>query len=161
MRNNKAPSRISRSRPGGRPAGLPGCRRAASESVAGGASGAGGGRRGAPPGCADRQAGRGENYGNQGNGAPGPVRKCRSAACATSGARPAAARRPRTRELEMVSIPGAMTPTEIVQAAQWGASVVKVFPAGNLGPDYIKAVRGPLDHIPLCAGSASLRFSGA
>ena len=57
----------------------------------------------------------------------------------------------RTRELEMVSIPGAMTPTEIVQAAQWGASVVKVFPAGNLGPDYIKAVRGPLDHIPLCA----------
>ena len=51
----------------------------------------------------------------------------------------------------MVSIPGAMTPTEIVQAAQWGASVVKVFPAGNLGPDYIKAVRGPLDHIPLCA----------
>lgn len=46
------------------------------------------------PGGADRQAVRGENYGNQGNGAPGPVRKCRSAACATSGARPAAARRP-------------------------------------------------------------------
>jgi len=45
-------------------------------------------------GGADRQAGRGENYGNQGNGAPGPVRKCRSAACATSGARPAAARHP-------------------------------------------------------------------
>ena len=57
----------------------------------------------------------------------------------------------RTRELGLVSLPGAMTPTEIVQAAQWGASVVKVFPAGNLGPDYIKAVRGPLDHIPLCA----------
>ena len=57
----------------------------------------------------------------------------------------------RTRQLGMVSIPGAMTPTEIVQAHQWGASVVKVFPAGDLGPGYIKSIRGPLNHIPLCA----------
>ena len=57
----------------------------------------------------------------------------------------------RTRELGLVSVPGAMTPTEIVQAHQWGASVVNVFPAGNLGAGYIKAVRGPLNHIPLCA----------
>lgn len=57
----------------------------------------------------------------------------------------------RTRELGMVSIPGAMTPSEIVRAHQWGASIVKVFPAGDLGPGYIKAIRGPLNHIPLCA----------
>lgn len=57
----------------------------------------------------------------------------------------------KTRELGLVSIPGAMTPTEIVQADQWGASIVKVFPAGDLGPSYIKSVRAPLSHIMLCA----------
>lgn len=57
----------------------------------------------------------------------------------------------KTRELGLVSIPGAMTPTEIVQADQWGASIVKVFPAGDLGPGYIKSIRAPLSHIPLCA----------
>lgn len=57
----------------------------------------------------------------------------------------------KTRELGMVSMPGAMSPTEIASADQWGASMVKVFPAGNLGPGYIKAVRGPMDHIILCA----------
>lgn len=57
----------------------------------------------------------------------------------------------KTRALGLVSIPGAMSPTEIVRADQWGASIVKVFPAGDLGPGYIKSVRGPLSHIRLCA----------
>ena len=57
----------------------------------------------------------------------------------------------RTKALGMVSIPGAMTPTEIVTAYELGADIVKVFPAGVLGVEYFKAVRAPLSHIPLAA----------
>ena len=46
-------------------------------------------------------------------------------------------------------IPGAMTPTEILTAWEAGADMVKVFPASVLGPNFIKAVRGPLPQIPL------------
>lgn len=56
-----------------------------------------------------------------------------------------------TKDLNMISIPGAFSPTEIAKAQQLGADFVKVFPAGSLGSDYIKAVRGPLDSIPLLA----------
>ena len=41
--------------------------------------------------------------------------------------------------------PGAYTPTEIYLANRLGATAVKVFPANQLGPDYIKNVLGPLD----------------
>lgn len=57
----------------------------------------------------------------------------------------------RTRELGMVSLPGAMTPSEIKQAYNAGADFVKLFPAGNLGAGYVKAVKAPLNHIPLLA----------
>ena len=57
----------------------------------------------------------------------------------------------RTVELGLVSMPGAFTPTEIITAHRLGADFVKVFPAATLGPDYIKAVRGPCNHIPLLA----------
>jgi 2-dehydro-3-deoxyphosphogluconate aldolase/(4S)-4-hydroxy-2-oxoglutarate aldolase len=56
-----------------------------------------------------------------------------------------------TKKLGLVSLPGAMTPSEIVAAHNWGADIVKVFPAGDLGPGYIKSLRGPLGHIPLMA----------
>lgn len=56
-----------------------------------------------------------------------------------------------TRGLGPVSIPGAMTPTEIAFAYSLGADIVKVFPAGALGIDYFKAVRAPLRHIPMAA----------
>ncbi|NIA12231.1 MAG: bifunctional 4-hydroxy-2-oxoglutarate aldolase/2-dehydro-3-deoxy-phosphogluconate aldolase [Nitrospiraceae bacterium] len=46
-------------------------------------------------------------------------------------------------------IPGAMTPTEILTAWELGADMVKVFPASILGPQYLKAVHGPLPQIPL------------
>lgn len=45
--------------------------------------------------------------------------------------------------------PGAYTPTEIYRAWSLGASMVKVFPAGKLGPDYIKEVLAPLNQIKL------------
>lgn len=57
----------------------------------------------------------------------------------------------RARELNMVSMPGALSPTEIVTAARAGADIVKLFPAGELGLGYVKAVRGPLSHIPMAA----------
>ncbi|MCL2867163.1 MAG: bifunctional 4-hydroxy-2-oxoglutarate aldolase/2-dehydro-3-deoxy-phosphogluconate aldolase [Clostridia bacterium] len=56
-----------------------------------------------------------------------------------------------TRKLNLVSLPGAMTPSEIAAAYEAGADFVKVFPAGVLGPSYIRAVRAPLPHIPLLA----------
>ena len=47
-------------------------------------------------------------------------------------------------------IPGAMSPTEIVTAWQAGATCVKVFPLQTVGGvSYIKALQGPLGHIPL------------
>lgn len=46
-----------------------------------------------------------------------------------------------------LSIPGVMTPTEIVNAHRAGADVVKVFPASSLGINYIKELQGPLGHI--------------
>jgi len=51
----------------------------------------------------------------------------------------------------MIAIPGALTPSEIVTAYEAGASIVKLFPAGNFGVDYVKAIRGPINHIPLMA----------
>lgn len=47
--------------------------------------------------------------------------------------------------------PGTMTPTEIVRAYKAGASAVKVFPLGSLGVNYLKEIRGPLNHIPMVA----------
>jgi len=48
-------------------------------------------------------------------------------------------------------VPGAMTPTEIVQAWKFGAQAVKVFPSGTLGASFIKELQGPLSHIPMVA----------
>ena len=48
-----------------------------------------------------------------------------------------------------VVCPGALTPTEIVNAQQAGADIIKIFPASLLGPEYIKAVRAPLPQIRL------------
>ena len=57
----------------------------------------------------------------------------------------------RTRELSMVSIPGALTPSEVVEAHSYGADFVKLFPVSTLGAEYVKAVRAPLPHTKLLA----------
>lgn len=49
----------------------------------------------------------------------------------------------------VVAMPGALSPTEIVTALEWGADLIKVFPASVGGPEYIKAVRAPLPQAPL------------
>ncbi len=46
-------------------------------------------------------------------------------------------------------IPGGFTPTEIYNAWQLGADMVKVFPANQFGPGYIKDIKGPLNQIKL------------
>lgn len=55
----------------------------------------------------------------------------------------------RTRELGMVSMPGALTPTEVMTAHWAGANFVKLFPAGNLGTGYVKAVKAPISHVDI------------
>jgi len=47
------------------------------------------------------------------------------------------------------AMPGAFSPSEIQQAWEWGASVVKVFPASHLGKGYIKDLLAPLPHLRL------------
>ncbi|HEX8328505.1 MAG TPA: bifunctional 4-hydroxy-2-oxoglutarate aldolase/2-dehydro-3-deoxy-phosphogluconate aldolase [Hymenobacter sp.] len=46
-------------------------------------------------------------------------------------------------------LPGALTPTEIYNATEMGAAVVKIFPGNIVGPDYVKALRGPMPHVKL------------
>lgn len=51
----------------------------------------------------------------------------------------------------MVSMPGALTPTEVLTAHAYGADFVKLFPVGNLGASYMKAVHAPVNHVRLLA----------
>lgn len=44
---------------------------------------------------------------------------------------------------------GALTPSEVFRAHQLGSDVVKLFPGSAVGPDYVKALRGPFPHIPI------------
>lgn len=56
-----------------------------------------------------------------------------------------------TKEQKLVSIPGAMTPSEILTAHNAGADFVKLFPAGYLGLPYLKDIRAPISHVKLLA----------
>lgn len=59
-------------------------------------------------------------------------------------------------------VPGALTPTEILRAHSLGAAAVKLFPAGSVGPPYVRAVRGPIPDIPLVpTGGIGLEEVGA
>lgn len=49
-------------------------------------------------------------------------------------------------------IPGALTPSEVMQAHKAGAHFVKIFPCAQIGgPAYIKALKAPFPHVPLIA----------
>lgn len=67
-------------------------------------------------------------------------------------------------ENEVVVLPGALTPTEVLLAYKAGADFVKVFPCSHVGGDrYIRALKAPLPHVPLVAAggvtqSAAARF---
>ena len=64
-------------------------------------------------------------------------------------------------ERGVAAMPGCFTPTEILDAWDAGADVVKVFPATSLGPNFFKDVRGPLPHVKLMpTGGVSLDNAG-
>lgn len=56
-----------------------------------------------------------------------------------------------TKRLELVSIPGALTPSEATVAHRAGADFVKLFPVSQLGAGYVKALCAPLSHIRFLA----------
>jgi 2-dehydro-3-deoxyphosphogluconate aldolase/(4S)-4-hydroxy-2-oxoglutarate aldolase len=54
------------------------------------------------------------------------------------------------RRAEIAVLPGALTPTEVLEAFRRGGDMVKIFPAQNLGgASYLRALRGPFPEIPL------------
>jgi len=58
--------------------------------------------------------------------------------------------------LGLLAVPGASTPTEILAAHRHGARLVKVFPSGALGgPEYLRAVRGPLADVAIVPTSGA------
>ncbi|WP_286163099.1 bifunctional 4-hydroxy-2-oxoglutarate aldolase/2-dehydro-3-deoxy-phosphogluconate aldolase [Bacillus sp. es.034] len=54
-----------------------------------------------------------------------------------------------TKRYGIPSIPGALTPTEILTAFELGADMIKVFPANTFGSGYVKSIHGPFPSIPL------------
>lgn len=59
--------------------------------------------------------------------------------------------------LNVPLLSGAATPGEILQAYEWGADIVKLFPAKFFGLSYFKAIRAPMPQIPIMpTGGVSL-----
>lgn len=50
---------------------------------------------------------------------------------------------------ELVTMAGALSPTEVFQAYSLGVDVIKIFPGSLGGPAYIKALKGPFPYIPM------------
>jgi 2-dehydro-3-deoxyphosphogluconate aldolase / (4S)-4-hydroxy-2-oxoglutarate aldolase len=67
------------------------------------------------------------------------------------------------REMDLLIMAGALTPTEVIAAWNSGADLVKVFPCGSVGgPNYLKALKGPLPEIPLVpSGGVNLETAAA
>ncbi len=62
----------------------------------------------------------------------------------------------------MPIVPGGFTPTELFSSWTAGASAVKIFPAGRLGPDYLADLRGPFPDIAAVpSGGVDLEGAGA
>ncbi len=49
----------------------------------------------------------------------------------------------------LLTMAGALTPTEVFQAYCLGTDVVKIFPGSLGGPAYVKALKGPFPYIPM------------
>lgn len=62
-----------------------------------------------------------------------------------------------TKARGLISVPGAMTPTEIIHGYDLGGDIIKIFPAGSLGASYFKDILGPISAVPMMAvGGVSL-----
>jgi 2-dehydro-3-deoxyphosphogluconate aldolase/(4S)-4-hydroxy-2-oxoglutarate aldolase len=55
----------------------------------------------------------------------------------------------KTLKASLVSIPGAFSPTEAVEADRAGADIIKIFPVSSVGPQYIKDLKAPLNNLKL------------
>lgn len=53
------------------------------------------------------------------------------------------------KENGVISVPAALTPSEIMQGLRDGADIIKLFPAGTMGPAYLKDIQAPLGRLPL------------
>jgi Entner-Doudoroff aldolase len=53
----------------------------------------------------------------------------------------------RAQARDILHLPGVLTPTEVETAAAAGCRLLKLFPAGVMGPAYLKALRAPLDDV--------------
>lgn len=54
--------------------------------------------------------------------------------------------------VNVVVLPGALTPTEIIAAWKAGSDLIKIFPTGHIGGvQYVRALKVPLPQIPLIA----------
>ncbi|HXU68648.1 MAG TPA: bifunctional 4-hydroxy-2-oxoglutarate aldolase/2-dehydro-3-deoxy-phosphogluconate aldolase [Polyangia bacterium] len=63
---------------------------------------------------------------------------------------------------DVVAMPGAYTPTEILTAWEAGADLIKVFPASALGPGYLKDLKGPMPQLRLVpTGGVTVENAGA
>jgi 2-dehydro-3-deoxyphosphogluconate aldolase/(4S)-4-hydroxy-2-oxoglutarate aldolase len=67
------------------------------------------------------------------------------------------------RRLDILVMPGALTPTEVITAWKAGADFVKIFPCGNVGgPAYIKSLKAALPQIPMIpTGGVNLETAAA
>jgi len=52
-------------------------------------------------------------------------------------------------ESGLLTMAGALTPTEVLHAYNLGADVIKIFPGSLGGPAYVKALKGPFPYIPM------------
>lgn len=63
----------------------------------------------------------------------------------------------KTKELGLVSIPGALTPSEVMSAYNAGADLIKLFPITKKDVDYVIGITRPLSHVPfICVGGVDL-----
>lgn len=63
----------------------------------------------------------------------------------------------RARDAGLPVVPGALTPTEVLAAWRAGASIVKLFPVGPLGPGYVRSLLEPLSEVTVqCNGAIGL-----
>lgn len=53
------------------------------------------------------------------------------------------------KEQGVISVPAALTPSEIMQGIRDGADIIKLFPAGIMGAGYLKDIQAPLGRLPL------------
>jgi 2-dehydro-3-deoxyphosphogluconate aldolase/(4S)-4-hydroxy-2-oxoglutarate aldolase len=67
-----------------------------------------------------------------------------------------------TLKSDVVAIPGALTPSEVIAAWREGADFVKIFPCAQVGGDqYIRALKVPLPQIPLIASGGVNQLTAA